>query len=318
MDNVISMAETRFEDSCKNLENALTSIQRNFIEAGIATVAIKESCGTVQGGSEFPAVMMERFGLGSAASNELLAIGLNAKRLLAIASSLPRESRSTLYKIARMDDATIADKIARGVITPTASRDQVMEVLCVGKRKMVKKTEVEEVKVKPVTLEHDEDDAFFLIERGSISWEEVADLSGISTPELAKAEKDYTHPQFMVASRLRANRERLQEELAPLAKPERRRVMKAVMGIVTHEQEVFNAAAKAALPKYNKDLEASLKAELGKQREMTSEFKKRLSEPFDKSDFKFIRGVLHSDREVTTERKEQAFNLFMKLAPLYE
>lgn len=84
-----------------------------------------------------------------------------------------------------------------------------------------------------------------------------------------------------------------------------------------YEQEVFEAEVKALIPKYNKELEARLKREIDEQKKVTASLKKKVGAGFDKKDFKVIRGVLHSDREPTTEQRDKAFNLFLKLEPIF-
>ena len=152
----------------------------------------------------------------------------------------------------------------------------------------------------------------------SLEWDEVATLSGISTEALAAALEDYTHPQYMVAKRLATHREQLCSKLKPLSKPERKRVMDTVISVFAFEQEVFEAECNAAKSQYNKDLQSRLKDELDQQKKVSKSMKNLAKDRFDRGDFKFIRGVLHSDREVSAERKEKAFDLFLKLEPFFK
>lgn len=142
-------------------------------------------------------------------------------------------------------------------------------------------------------------------------------LVDISTEDLDIAVEDIMHPQYMVARGLLEHREATQKALGPLSKPDRKKAMTAVVQILQHEQEVFQAHLKANTTAAAKRYQAQLKEELAEQKKQSLQMRKILGTPFDKKDFKFIRGVLHSDREVSAERKEKAFDLFLKLAPLF-
>jgi len=179
-------------------------------------------------------------------------------------------------------------------------------------KKKKKKAKAATEKVVPITQ-----DVVIEAPKSSVEWGDVADLAGLTIDTIDVALEDHTHPLFMVATRLKANREQLSAELSPLGKPERRRVMKAVLSVLAHEQDVFESAAKAAITKYNRDLEVKLKAELKKQKALTRDMGKLLKSRFDSKDFKYIRGVLHTDRDVDPERRAKAFDLFLKLKPLF-
>ena len=117
-----------------------------------------------------------------------------------------------------------------------------------------------------------------------------------------------------VGARL-ASRERA---LGVLSKPERKKAMTAVVQVLQHEQEWFNAELRTNLPQYCKKLEARLKGELEAQKKVTADLRKKAKQPFDKKDFRFIRGVLHSDRAVDPSKRDKAFNLFLQLEGLFK
>jgi len=194
-----------------------------------------------------------------------------------------------------------AERIRQGETSVSAAYNKVK------KKRKAGKTE----KVVPITPDVKVDTT------PELEWDGLAVLSGINTDLMAQALEDYTHPQYMMARGLESSRERLCTELAPLSKPERKRTMKAFMSVLSYEQEVFQAEVKATAPKYHKAAEAKLKVELDKQRKITKELSKKAN-GFDKADFRFIRGVLHSDRDVGEERRGKAFDLFLKLSPLFE
>jgi hypothetical protein len=93
--------------------------------------------------------------------------------------------------------------------------------------------------------------------------------------------------------------------------------MKAVEDILGHNQLVFNAMVKEAMPKYNQALKAKLEAEYAEQRQLTADMRRILKGGFSKKDFKRILKALHTDHEVDDARRDVAFNLVMKLAPLF-
>ena len=80
---------------------------------------------------------------------------------------------------------------------------------------------------------------------------------------------------------------------------------------------VFESELKALMPKYNRELELRLRKEIEQQKKITSDLRKKVGAGFSKSDFRYIRGVLHSDKEVDHNRRDKAFNLFLKLEPLF-
>ncbi len=65
--------------------------------------------------------------------------------MFTVVNVLPPESVTTMYIIARMDDAEIDDKIARGIINPTASRDQVLEQVRIQNTRTIKKSASDDV-----------------------------------------------------------------------------------------------------------------------------------------------------------------------------
>ena len=65
--------------------------------------------------------------------------------MFTVVNVLPPESVTTMYIKARMDDAEIDDKIARGIINPTASRDQVLEQVRIQNTRTIKKSASDDV-----------------------------------------------------------------------------------------------------------------------------------------------------------------------------
>ena len=149
------------------------------------------------------------------------------------------------------------------------------------------------------------------------SWDDLLKAVNITTETVEQASQDMMHPQYMVARRLTESKERIVKAMTPLSKQERKKSLNAVVDVLAHEQEVFQAEVKALMPKYNKELEAKLKHEIEEQKKVTAQLRKQVGAGFSRKDFQYIRGVLHSDREVSTERKEKAFDLFLKLEPLF-
>jgi hypothetical protein len=150
------------------------------------------------------------------------------------------------------------------------------------------------------------------------SWDDLLACLNISAATIQQAKADIMHPQYMVACRLDESRERITKSMAGLGKPDRKKAMQAVVSVLAHAQEVFEAEAKALMPKYNRELEQRLKSEIDAQKAVTSSIKKMAKDGFDKSDFKIIRGVLHPDRSPTEEQRSKAFDLFLKLEPLFK
>jgi ParB-like chromosome segregation protein Spo0J len=149
------------------------------------------------------------------------------------------------------------------------------------------------------------------------SWDDLLACVNISTTVIDEAKSDIMHPQYMVACRLAESRDRITTSMAGLNKPDRKKAMQAVVSVLAHHQEVFEAEVKASLPKYNRELEQRLKKEIEEQKSVTAELKKLAKDGFDKSDFKVIRGVLHPDRKPSDEQRAKAFDLLLKLEPIF-
>lgn len=136
--NEIAKADALIQQGVDEFRLAAAKTATGIIEQGIAVLKIKQGCEVKQGGTDFPDVVMRELGLPLSAAKKYALIGEAAQKLVPVGTSLPSDSISTIYHIARMDEATIADKIKRGVITPTATRDQVLEQMRVQKQKTVK------------------------------------------------------------------------------------------------------------------------------------------------------------------------------------
>ena len=112
-----------------------------IIEQGLAVLKIKQGCARKQGGSHFPEVAMRLLGLSYRTAKMFAKIGAEAEKLGNHGSLLPGESMTTIYRIACMPPEVIADKIERGVITPTATRAQVLEKIIVTTSRTVASAE---------------------------------------------------------------------------------------------------------------------------------------------------------------------------------
>lgn len=137
--SVAHMADELITQGVDEFRMASAKTATGIIEQGLAILKIKEGCNQKQGGSDFPEVAMRLLGLSKGMASKLVTIGAAAEKLFPVGNTLPSESITTLYQISRMDEATIADKVERGVINPTATRDQVLEQVRVGKEKTYKK-----------------------------------------------------------------------------------------------------------------------------------------------------------------------------------
>jgi len=127
MDKSITEPERLINEGVDEFRMAATKTATGIIEQGLAVLKIKQGCAKKQGGSDFPEVAMRLLGLSRSLSKKYALIGEAAKKLVPVGTSLPAESVSTIYMISRMTPDEIADKIERGVITPTATRAQVLE-----------------------------------------------------------------------------------------------------------------------------------------------------------------------------------------------
>lgn len=131
--NTHNDADELISEGVHEFKTAAAKTATGIIEQGLAVLKIKQGCDIKQGGTNFPDVAMRELGLSESMASYLLSIGSQSEKLLTVVNSLPSESVTTIAAIGRMDEATIADKIERGVITPTATRDQVQEKVRVQK-----------------------------------------------------------------------------------------------------------------------------------------------------------------------------------------
>lgn len=202
----------------------------------------------------------------------------------------------------------LEEKAKRGEIhIREAEKQAKKKALKTGKIEEKKKPQEKVVPITPATK----------ISGDSASWDDLLFAIDFKTELISAAAADIMHPQHMVARRLSENRDRIIGAMSPLNKPDRKRSLQAVVSVFQYEQEVFNAELKAMMPKYNRELEKRLKAEIDEQKKITADLRKKIGAGFSKADFKFIRGVLHSDRDVDKSRMDKAFDLFMKLEPIF-
>lgn len=145
MDKSITEPERLIIEGADEFRRAAAKTATGIIEQGVAVLKIKQGCAKKQGGSDFLDIAMRLLGLPNHTASWFVTIGQNANKLLSVDKSLPGDAVSTLYQIARMPPDVIADKIERGVITPTASRTQVLEKTIVRTSRTVVSTDDEVV-----------------------------------------------------------------------------------------------------------------------------------------------------------------------------
>ena len=132
MSDIIS-ADALIQEGVDEFKMAAAKTATGIIEQGLAVLKIKQGCEKKQGGTDFPDVAMRELNLKEATARAYARVGEHAVKLRTIVRNLPSESLTTIEAVARMDEATIADKVERGVITPTATRAQVLEKKRVSK-----------------------------------------------------------------------------------------------------------------------------------------------------------------------------------------
>ena len=175
--NEIDTADTLIQQGVDEFKLAAAKTATGIIEQGLAVLKIKNGCEKKQGGSDFPDVAMRELGLSQSMAVKYACIGKAAEKLIPVGISLPGESVSTLYHVAMMDENTIADKIARGIISPSATRDQVTE-----KKRVQTST----------TVHHDDSDL-------------AADFSGVLS-KLKPAEQKILKAQFAAEMKVSVNK----------------------------------------------------------------------------------------------------------------
>lgn len=146
----------------------------------------------------------------------------------------------------------------------------------------------------------------------------LSKLLDIIPESLIQAAEDVQNPNFMVARTIISLSEKTAKSLERLSTPQRKESLLCVMEVLELNQRVFMAMAKDQIADYNKDLQSSLKKELSAQKKITADLRKSVGAGFSKKDFRVIRGVLHSDREIDQKKRDEAFNLFLKLSPIFE
>ena len=234
---------------------------------------------------------------------KLIDIYNSREKVSPVGESLPN-SMSTIHAMLKYSKEEIEHKFASGEWDNKATRDKVQGIT----RKETRANAANDSKATEPEASPTKTEA---------SWDDLLSAVNITTETVEQASQDMMHPQYMVARRLSESKDRIVKAMTPLSKPERKKSMSAVVEVLVYEQEVFQAEVKALMPKYNKELEVRLKREIDEQKKVTAEVRKKIGAGFDKKDFKVIRGALHPDRDVSQERRSQAFDLLLKLEPLF-
>lgn len=149
------------------------------------------------------------------------------------------------------------------------------------------------------------------------TWDDLLECVDSDTDLLTAAKEDMLHPQFMVAKGLEQSRELIIRNMGGLNRKDRKQAMRAVYAVLEHYQATFNAELKANLSATNKALQAQLKDQVAEQKALTKQAQALLKSRFDKSDFRKIRSVLHTDKQPTDSQRAEAFDLLLKLEPLF-
>lgn len=150
------------------------------------------------------------------------------------------------------------------------------------------------------------------------TWDDLLGCVDSDTDLLTAARDDMLHPQFMVAKGLEQSRELIIRNMGGLNRKDRKQAMRAVYAVLEHYQATFNAELKANLSATNKALQAQLKDQVAEQKSVTKKAQALLKSGFDKSDFRKIRSVLHTDKQPTDSQRAEAFDLLLKLEPLFK
>lgn len=242
---------------------------------------------------------------------KLIDIYLGRDLLSPVGDYIP-SSLSTLHAMLKYSKEEIQAKVDSGEWNNKTTRDTVQGVV----RKETRTTAANDgATTEPAKTETKQTDTSSYLP--DASWDDLLGAVNITTETVEQAKDDMMHPQYMVARRLSESKERIVKAMTPLSKQERKKSLNAVVEVLVYEQEVFEAEVKALMPRYNKELEARLKREIEEQKKITASLRKKVGAGFDKKDFKVIRGVLHSDRTPSKADMDKAFNLFLKLEPIF-
>lgn len=149
------------------------------------------------------------------------------------------------------------------------------------------------------------------------TWDDVLKCVNSDTASLAAAKEDLHHPQFLLAKGLEQSREVIIKNMGGLNRRDRNQAMQAVYSVLNHYQATFDAELKANLSAANKALQAQLKERVAEQKAFNKKAQALLKSKFDKTDFRKIRSVLHTDRQPSDEQRAEAFDLLLKLEPLF-
>lgn len=149
------------------------------------------------------------------------------------------------------------------------------------------------------------------------TWDDLLQCVNSDTDFLASAKEDWHHPQFMLAKGLEQSREAIIKNMGGLNRKDRKQAMQAVYAVLNHYQETFDAELKANLSAANKALQAQLKEQIAEQKAFNKQAQALLKSRLDKKDFRKIRSVLHTDKQPSDEQRAEAFDLFLKLEPLF-
>lgn len=134
---------------------------------------------------------------------------------------------------------------------------------------------------------------------------------------LESAMEDFTNPLYMLAFSLKESEDELKKHLGLYGRQDRKRMLGTLAKIMEHQQKLFDGIVSTQLPKYNKDLQEKLKAELATQRETTKGLQRLAKEKFGKNEYRQIVSALHPDREASSEKREAALAVFQRLEPLF-
>ena len=149
------------------------------------------------------------------------------------------------------------------------------------------------------------------------TWDDLLRCVNSDTALLALAKEDLHHPQFMLAKGLEQSREVIIKNMGGLNHKDRNQAMQAVYAVLDHYQATFDAELKANLSAANKALQAQLKERVAEQKAFNKKAQALLKSRFDKKDFRKIRSVLHTDKQPSDEQRAEAFDLLLKLEPLF-
>lgn len=150
------------------------------------------------------------------------------------------------------------------------------------------------------------------------TWDDLLKCINSDTALLASAKEDLHHPQFMLAKGLEQSREVIIKNMGGLNRKDRNQAMQAVHAVLDHYQATFDAELKANLSAANKALQERLKEQIAEQKGLNKQVQALLKSRFQKADFRKIRSVLHTDKQPTDTQRSEAFDLFLKLEPLFK